>query len=225
MPILAAAVADVTAGRAAGRNSRQISGVSGSRQLLAALVLSGPGASSEAHERSDRMRAATAFAARFRRVNSRRRKTSRLSAMRPAFRKIATMRARSMKWRSGKMRCLTGYPRRPSKRNGLVNRNAARAFASRIIEELDVRSGISRYERTMSEGAASVEALCRIAADCGLPVDMNCGQSDDPMSRHIEILAAQTVRVGLQGRQGAATTCLRPRRASCTSLRASADSG
>lgn len=169
MPILDAAVADVTAGKAAGRKSRQISGVSGSRQLLAVLVLSGPGASSEAHERSDRMRAATAFAARFRPVNSRRWKTSRLPAMRPAFRKIAAMRARSMKWRSGKMRCLNGYPRRPSKRNGLVNRNADSAFASRIIEELDGGGGISRYERTMSEGpllskpcAASLRiAVCR----------------------------------------------------------------
>jgi cytosine deaminase len=65
---------------------------------------------------------------------------------------------------------------------------------------VDVVGGIPHYERTMSEGAASVEALCRIAADRGLPVDMHCDESDDPMSRHIETLAAQTVRFGLQGR-------------------------
>ena len=60
--------------------------------------------------------------------------------------------------------------------------------------------GIPHFERTTEEGKASVEALCRIAADRGLPVDMHCDETDDPMSRHVETLAAQTVRFGLQGR-------------------------
>ena len=60
--------------------------------------------------------------------------------------------------------------------------------------------GIPHFERTTEDGARSVEALCRIAADRGLPVDMHCDETDDPMSRHIETLAAQTVRFGLQGR-------------------------
>ena len=34
----------------------------------------------------------------------------------------------------------------------------------------------------------------------GLRVDMHCDESDDPMSRHIETLAAETHRLGLQGR-------------------------
>ncbi len=65
---------------------------------------------------------------------------------------------------------------------------------------VDIVGGIPHFERTMSDGAASVEALCRIAAERGLPVDMHCDETDDPMSRHIETLAAQTVRFGLQGR-------------------------
>jgi len=65
---------------------------------------------------------------------------------------------------------------------------------------VDIVGGIPHFERTMSEGAASVEALCRIAAERGLPVDMHCDETDDPMSRHIETLAAQTMRFGLQGR-------------------------
>jgi len=65
---------------------------------------------------------------------------------------------------------------------------------------VDVVGGIPHFERTMDEGRASVEALCRIAADRGLPVDMHCDETDDPMSRHIETLAAETVRFGLQGR-------------------------
>jgi cytosine deaminase len=65
---------------------------------------------------------------------------------------------------------------------------------------VDIVGGIPHFERTMEEGRASVEALCRIAADRGLPVDMHCDETDDPLSRHIETLAAETIRFGLQGR-------------------------
>jgi cytosine deaminase len=65
---------------------------------------------------------------------------------------------------------------------------------------VDVVGGIPHFERTMEDGRASVEALCRIAADRGLRVDMHCDETDDPLSRHVETLAAQTVRFGLQGR-------------------------
>jgi cytosine deaminase len=65
---------------------------------------------------------------------------------------------------------------------------------------VDVVGGIPHFERTMADGAESIELLCEIAADRGLPVDMHCDETDDPMSRHIETLAAQTERLGLQGR-------------------------
>lgn len=65
---------------------------------------------------------------------------------------------------------------------------------------LDVVGGIPHFERTMADGTASVEALCRIAAERGLPVDLHCDESDDPLSRHIETLAAETIRHGLEGR-------------------------
>ncbi|MGO7908771.1 amidohydrolase family protein [Rhizobium leguminosarum] len=65
---------------------------------------------------------------------------------------------------------------------------------------VDTVGGIPHFERTMGEGTASVEALCRIAADRGLPVDIHCDETDDPFSRHIETLAAETIRFGLQGR-------------------------
>ncbi len=65
---------------------------------------------------------------------------------------------------------------------------------------VDVVGGIPHFERTMADGARSVTALCEIAAERGLPVDMHCDESDDPMSRHIETLAAETVRLGLQRR-------------------------
>ncbi|WP_028743405.1 amidohydrolase family protein [Rhizobium leguminosarum] len=65
---------------------------------------------------------------------------------------------------------------------------------------VDIVGGIPHFERTMGEGTASVEALCRIAVDRGLPVDIHCDETDDPLSRHIETLAAETIRFGLQGR-------------------------
>src|ERR1700680_3602253 len=52
----------------------------------------------------------------------------------------------------------------------------------------------------MTDGAASVAALCAIAEKRGLMVDMHCDESDDPLSRHIETLTAETKRRGLAGR-------------------------
>jgi cytosine deaminase len=65
---------------------------------------------------------------------------------------------------------------------------------------VDVVGGIPHFERTMAEGAESVKALCEIAADRGLQVDMHCDESDDPQSRHIETLTFHTQRLGLAGR-------------------------
>lgn len=65
---------------------------------------------------------------------------------------------------------------------------------------VDVIGGIPHFERTMAEGARSVEVLCELAAQLGCLVDMHCDETDDPMSRHIETLTFQTQRLGLQGR-------------------------
>ena len=65
---------------------------------------------------------------------------------------------------------------------------------------VDVVGGIPHFERTMEDGARSVTALCEMAAERGLMVDMHCDETDDPLSRHIETLAYETQRLGLQGR-------------------------
>ncbi|ATG46620.1 cytosine deaminase [Celeribacter ethanolicus] len=65
---------------------------------------------------------------------------------------------------------------------------------------VDVVGGIPHFERTMQAGADSVRDLCEIAAERGLPVDLHCDETDDPMSRHVETLAHETTRLGLQGR-------------------------
>ncbi|MBC7435153.1 MAG: amidohydrolase family protein [Bdellovibrionales bacterium] len=65
---------------------------------------------------------------------------------------------------------------------------------------VDVVGGIPHFERTMSEGAASVRLLCELAAERGKLVDMHCDETDDPLSRHIETLAFEAQRLGLKGR-------------------------
>ncbi|MEI5668723.1 amidohydrolase family protein [Bosea sp. CCNWLW174] len=65
---------------------------------------------------------------------------------------------------------------------------------------VDIVGGIPHFERSMADGAESVRQLCRIAAERGLPVDMHCDETDDPMSRHVETLVQETLRHGLQGR-------------------------
>src|SRR5690242_2293085 len=74
--------------------------------------------------------------------------------------------------------------------------NLKRAIAMGV----DVVGGIPHFERTMADGAESIRILCEFAADKGLPVDMHCDESDDPLSRHIETLCAQAHRLGLGGR-------------------------
>lgn len=78
--------------------------------------------------------------------------------------------------------------------------DAVRLLDQALDRGVDVVGGIPHFERTMADGAASVRALCEIAAKRGLMVDMHCDETDDPMSRHIETLTAETVRLGLAGR-------------------------
>lgn len=91
---------------------------------------------------------------------------------------------------------LVAFPQDGLFRDPTAHRNLIRALDMGV----DVVGGIPHFERTMQAGAESVRALCEIAAERGLPVDLHCDESDDPMSRHIETLAAETVRLGLQGR-------------------------
>jgi cytosine deaminase len=84
-----------------------------------------------------------------------------------------------------------GYCRSPT---------AARNLERALDLGVEIVGGIPHFERTMEDGARSVRALCEIAEKRGLMVDMHCDETDDPLSRHIETLAAETVRLGLQGR-------------------------
>ena len=85
--------------------------------------------------------------------------------------------------------------------NGYHRHPGSRANMVRALDRgVDIVGGIPHIERSAAEGAASVRALCELAAERGLPVDMHCDETDDPMSRHVETLASETLRLGLQGR-------------------------
>jgi cytosine deaminase len=85
--------------------------------------------------------------------------------------------------------------------DGYYRSPTAVANLERALDKgVSVVGGIPHFERSMADGAASVRALCEIAADRGLRVDMHCDETDDPLSRHIETLACETQRLGLAGR-------------------------
>jgi cytosine/creatinine deaminase len=85
--------------------------------------------------------------------------------------------------------------------DGYLRAPSAMANLERALDMgVDVVGGIPHFEHTMNDGAASTRALCEIAADRGLMVDMHCDESDDPRSRHVETLAGETKRLGLNGR-------------------------
>ena len=91
---------------------------------------------------------------------------------------------------------LVAFPQDGLLRSPTAFANLKRAIAMGV----DVVGGIPHFERTMAQGAESVRLLCEYAAAQGLMVDMHCDETDDPLSRHIETLAYETQRLGLQGR-------------------------
>ncbi len=91
---------------------------------------------------------------------------------------------------------LVAFPQDGYLRSPKAARNLERALDLGV----DVVGGIPHFERTMADGAASVKALCEIAARRGLMIDLHCDESDDPLSRHVETLAAEAHRLGLGAR-------------------------
>ncbi|NTG46248.1 amidohydrolase family protein [Agrobacterium rhizogenes] len=91
---------------------------------------------------------------------------------------------------------LVAFPQDGYYRSPTAAQNLERALDLGV----DIVGGIPHFERTMEDGARSVRALCEIAEKRGLMVDVHCDETDDPLSRHVETLAAETTRLGLQGR-------------------------
>ncbi len=91
---------------------------------------------------------------------------------------------------------LVAFPQDGYLRSPTAKQNVIRA----LDKGVNVVGGIPHFERTMADGAQSITELCEMAAKRGLRVDIHCDETDDPLSRHIEMLAYETQRLGLQGR-------------------------
>ncbi|PBB27094.1 MULTISPECIES: amidohydrolase family protein [unclassified Mesorhizobium] len=91
---------------------------------------------------------------------------------------------------------LVAFPQDGFYRSPKARENTIRALDMGV----DIVGGIPHFERSMADGTRSVTELCEIAAKRGLMVDLHCDETDDPLSRHIEQLAYETQRLGLQGK-------------------------
>ena len=82
--------------------------------------------------------------------------------------------------------------------DGLYRAKNGRENLIRALDRgVDIVGGIPHFERTLEEGTESVKDVARIAADRGLMLDIHCDETDDPMSRHVETMAAEVTRHGL----------------------------
>jgi cytosine deaminase len=64
----------------------------------------------------------------------------------------------------------------------------------------DVIGGIPHYEWTREDGVEEVHFLFDLARETGAPVDLHCDETDDEHSRFLEVVAARTMRDGMEGR-------------------------
>ena len=70
----------------------------------------------------------------------------------------------------------------------------------------DAVGGIPHFEHTREMGAESVKETFRIAEKYDRPVDVHCDETDDPESRFLEVMAAESIRTGMGPRVTASHT-------------------
>lgn len=72
-------------------------------------------------------------------------------------------------------------------------------MAEAIHLGVDCLGAIPHYEMTREDGVRSVERIMALALEHQRRVDIHCDETDDEQSRFVEVMAAQTLRLGLQG--------------------------
>jgi cytosine deaminase len=71
---------------------------------------------------------------------------------------------------------------------------------------VDVVGAIPHFEISREYGERSVKFAFALAAEHGLRVDIHCDETDDEQSRFTEVMAAETIRLGMEGRVTASHT-------------------
>jgi cytosine deaminase len=70
----------------------------------------------------------------------------------------------------------------------------------------DVVGGIPHFELTREYGEQSVKFAIALAHEFGKQVDIHCDETDDDHSRFLEVMAAETIRLKMEGRVTASHT-------------------
>ena len=90
---------------------------------------------------------------------------------------------------------------------GILSFQDGQALMRRAIElGADVVGGIPHFEISRDYGERSVKFALELAAEHGKLVDIHCDETDDEHSRFLEVMAAETIRLGLEGRVTASHT-------------------
>jgi cytosine deaminase len=71
---------------------------------------------------------------------------------------------------------------------------------------VDVVGAIPHFELTREYGEQSIKFAFALADNKGLRVDIHCDETDDDQSRFVEVMAAETIRLGMGGRVTASHT-------------------
>ncbi len=71
---------------------------------------------------------------------------------------------------------------------------------------VDVVGGIPHYELTRDMGLESVKITFQLAEKYDRRIDIHCDETDDPQSRFLEVVAAETIRRGMGSRVTASHT-------------------
>src|SRR6202795_1536665 len=84
---------------------------------------------------------------------------------------------------------------------GIMSFDGGEDLMRRAIDlGVDVVGAIPHFELTREYGERSVKFAMALAADKGLRVDIHCDETDDDHSRFVEVMAAETIRLGMGGR-------------------------
>jgi cytosine deaminase len=90
---------------------------------------------------------------------------------------------------------------------GIMSFDGGEDLMRRAIDMgVDVVGAIPHFELTREYGERSVKFAMALAAEKGLRVDVHCDETDDDHSRFTELMAAETIRLGMGGRVTASHT-------------------
>src|ERR671937_1169460 len=90
---------------------------------------------------------------------------------------------------------------------GIISFEGGEELMRRAVDMgVDVVGAIPHFELTREYGERSVKFAMALASEHGLRVDIHCDETDDEHSRFVEVMAAETIRLGMSGRVTASHT-------------------